>query len=141
MIFDIFRLFFNQDIIKLPECYMQREKIDNQVHYHMHKSSKPLMKTETIFLNSGLICKVSAGNENAFQTTSYLSALSNQEDLLLPLVLGLRRWAQVCFQLRPSSVAHISQATRKGPHYAYLFFVKHHIFFLTCVVSASGLDL
>ncbi|XP_070820405.1 terminal uridylyltransferase 7 [Chaetodon trifascialis] len=46
--------------------------------------------------NSGLICKVSAGNENAFQTTSYLSALSNREPLLLPLVLGLRRWAQIC---------------------------------------------
>uniref|UniRef100_A0A8D0DAV5 Terminal uridylyl transferase 7 n=1 Tax=Sander lucioperca TaxID=283035 RepID=A0A8D0DAV5_SANLU len=45
---------------------------------------------------SGLMCKVSAGNENAFQTTSYLSALSSREDLLLPLVLGLRRWAQIC---------------------------------------------
>ncbi|TKS78379.1 Terminal uridylyltransferase 4 [Collichthys lucidus] len=44
----------------------------------------------------GLICKVSAGNENAFQTTSYLSALSSREHLLLPLVLGLRRWAQIC---------------------------------------------
>ncbi|XP_070689581.1 terminal uridylyltransferase 7 isoform X2 [Pempheris klunzingeri] len=45
---------------------------------------------------SGLICKVSAGNENAFQTTSYLSALSSREPLLLPLVLGLRRWARIC---------------------------------------------
>ncbi|XP_056232082.1 terminal uridylyltransferase 7 [Seriola aureovittata] len=45
---------------------------------------------------SGLICKVSAGNENAFQTTSYLSAVASQEHLLLPLVLGLRRWAQIC---------------------------------------------
>ncbi|KAM3610510.1 uncharacterized protein V6R79_004990 [Siganus canaliculatus] len=46
--------------------------------------------------NSGLLCKVSAGNENAFQTTSYLTALSSQERVLLPLVLGLRRWAQIC---------------------------------------------
>lgn len=53
-----------------------------------------------IFLNSGLICKVGAGNEMAFQTTSYLSALSSREHLLLPLVLGLRHWAQVCFLLR-----------------------------------------
>ncbi|XP_067377388.1 terminal uridylyltransferase 7 isoform X2 [Channa argus] len=45
---------------------------------------------------SGLICKVSAGNENAFQTTSYLSALASQEPLLHPLVLCLRRWAQIC---------------------------------------------
>ncbi|XP_026177468.1 terminal uridylyltransferase 7 isoform X2 [Mastacembelus armatus] len=46
--------------------------------------------------NSGLICKVSAGNENAFQTTSYLSAVASQEHLLLPLVLGLRHWAKIC---------------------------------------------
>uniref|UniRef100_A0A665WG85 Terminal uridylyl transferase 7 n=1 Tax=Echeneis naucrates TaxID=173247 RepID=A0A665WG85_ECHNA len=39
---------------------------------------------------------LSAGNENAFQTTSYLSALASQEPLLLPLVLALRRWAQIC---------------------------------------------
>ena len=62
---------------------------------------KMLMKlkcnTESIFLISGLICKVSAGNENAFQTTTYLSVLSNREPLLLPLVLGLRHWARVCF--------------------------------------------
>uniref|UniRef100_A0A3B3XF30 polynucleotide adenylyltransferase n=1 Tax=Poecilia mexicana TaxID=48701 RepID=A0A3B3XF30_9TELE len=50
---------------------------------------------------SGLICKVSAGNENAFQTTSYLSALANMERLLLPLVLGLRHWAQICEIDRP----------------------------------------
>lgn len=53
------------------------------------------------FLNSGLICKVSAGNENAFQTTSYLSAMASQEPLLLPLVLCFRRWAQV--RLQPSN--------------------------------------
>ncbi|XP_065804877.1 terminal uridylyltransferase 7 [Labrus bergylta] len=45
---------------------------------------------------SGLICKVSAGNDNAFQTTSYLAALSSQEHLILPLVLALRRWARIC---------------------------------------------
>lgn len=47
------------------------------------------------FLNSGLICKVSAGNENAYQTTAYLATLSTREPLMLPLVLGLRRWARV----------------------------------------------
>uniref|UniRef100_A0A3Q2VEL9 polynucleotide adenylyltransferase n=3 Tax=Haplochromini TaxID=319058 RepID=A0A3Q2VEL9_HAPBU len=46
--------------------------------------------------SSGLICKVSAGNENAFQTTTYLSALATQEPLLMPLVLGFRRWARIC---------------------------------------------
>lgn len=50
---------------------------------------------------SGLFCKVSAGNENAFQTTSYLSALVRQEPLILPLVLGFRHWAQICQIDRP----------------------------------------
>ncbi|XP_077377728.1 terminal uridylyltransferase 7 [Festucalex cinctus] len=45
---------------------------------------------------SGLLCKVSAGNENAFQTTSYLASLAKQEPLLPPLVLGLRQWAKIC---------------------------------------------
>lgn len=46
--------------------------------------------------SSGLVCKVSAGNEMAFQTTSFICALSSREGLLLPLVLGLRRWARIC---------------------------------------------
>uniref|UniRef100_A0A674NRY5 CCHC-type domain-containing protein n=1 Tax=Takifugu rubripes TaxID=31033 RepID=A0A674NRY5_TAKRU len=46
--------------------------------------------------SSGLICKVSAGNENAFQTTAYLAALCTAEPLVRPLVLGLRRWARLC---------------------------------------------
>ncbi|XP_071388763.1 terminal uridylyltransferase 7 isoform X1 [Centroberyx affinis] len=45
---------------------------------------------------SGLICKVSAGNDNACQTTSYLSAVANREHLLPPLVVGLRHWARIC---------------------------------------------
>lgn len=63
------------------------------------------------FLHSGLICKVSAGNEMAFQTTSFLSALSSREHLLLPLVLGLRHWAKVCLLQRLSYIGftvHIS---------------------------------
>uniref|UniRef100_A0A3P8VCP2 polynucleotide adenylyltransferase n=1 Tax=Cynoglossus semilaevis TaxID=244447 RepID=A0A3P8VCP2_CYNSE len=50
---------------------------------------------------SGLLCKVSAGNESAFQTTSYLSALVSQEPVLLPLVMGLRSWAKICEIDRP----------------------------------------
>ncbi|KAM6945034.1 terminal uridylyltransferase 7 [Lycodopsis pacificus] len=69
--------------------------------------------------NSGLVCKVSAGNENAFQTTSYLSALSSREDLLLPLVLGLRSWARI---------SEIDRAEEGGlPPYVFALMV---IFFL-----------
>ncbi|KAK5599251.1 hypothetical protein CRENBAI_023958 [Crenichthys baileyi] len=98
--------------------------IDIQYPPHMHQPDVLLVVKETLsvsplFLNmeadfharvpvvickerkSGLICKVSAGNENAFQTTSYLTALANLDNLLLPLVLGLRRWAQICEIDRP----------------------------------------
>ncbi|XP_042277287.1 terminal uridylyltransferase 7 isoform X3 [Thunnus maccoyii] len=68
---------------------------------------------------SGLICKVSAGNENAFQTTSYLSALASREPLLHPLVLSLRHWAQIC---------QIDRAEEGGlPPYVFALMV---IFFL-----------
>ncbi|KAM4745927.1 terminal uridylyltransferase 7 [Anableps anableps] len=98
--------------------------IDIQYPPHMHQPDVLLVVKETLSMNplfinveadfharvpvvickerkSGLICKVSAGNENAFQTTSYLSALANMHRLLLPLVLGLRRWAQICEIDRP----------------------------------------
>ncbi|XP_054895394.1 terminal uridylyltransferase 4 [Poeciliopsis prolifica] len=98
--------------------------IDVQYPPHMHQPDVLLVVKEAVsvspfFLNveadfharvpvvickerkSGFICKVSAGNENAFQTTSYLSALANMEHLLLPLVLGLRHWAQICEIDRP----------------------------------------
>uniref|UniRef100_A0A8C6P6K5 Terminal uridylyl transferase 7 n=1 Tax=Nothobranchius furzeri TaxID=105023 RepID=A0A8C6P6K5_NOTFU len=68
---------------------------------------------------SGLICKVSAGNENAFQTTAYLSALADREPLLHSLVVGLRRWAQIC---------EIDRAEEGGlPTYVFALMV---IFFL-----------
>ncbi|PWA15881.1 hypothetical protein CCH79_00009039 [Gambusia affinis] len=98
--------------------------IDIQYPPHMHQPDVLLVVKEALsgspfFLNveadfhtrvpvvickerkSDLICKVSAGNENAFQTTSYLSTLASMEHLLLPLVLGLRHWAQICEIDRP----------------------------------------
>ncbi|XP_008286359.1 terminal uridylyltransferase 4 [Stegastes partitus] len=93
--------------------------IDIQYPPHMHQPDVLLLVKETLSVSplfvdleadfharvpvvickekkSGLICKVSAGNENAFQTTSYLSAIASREPLLLPLVLSFRRWAQIC---------------------------------------------
>ncbi|XP_032433666.1 terminal uridylyltransferase 7 [Xiphophorus hellerii] len=98
--------------------------IDIKYPPHMHQPAVLLVVKEALFASSfflnveadfhtrvpvvickerksGLICKVSAGNENAFQTTSYLSTLANMEHLLLPLVLGLRHWAQICEIDRP----------------------------------------
>ncbi|XP_041854762.1 terminal uridylyltransferase 4 isoform X2 [Melanotaenia boesemani] len=80
-----------KESLSLSSCFINLEA-------HFHARVPVVICKEK---KSGLICKVSAGNENAFQTTSYLSALSSREHLLLPLVLGFRRWAKICEIDRP----------------------------------------
>ncbi|XP_063099916.1 terminal uridylyltransferase 7 isoform X2 [Cavia porcellus] len=50
---------------------------------------------------SGLLCKVSAGNENACLTTKHLSILGKLEPRLVPLVIAFRYWAKLCAIDRP----------------------------------------
>uniref|UniRef100_A0A8C5LWS9 RNA uridylyltransferase n=1 Tax=Leptobrachium leishanense TaxID=445787 RepID=A0A8C5LWS9_9ANUR len=50
---------------------------------------------------SGLLCKVSAGNENTCRTTKLLAALGRLEPRLIPLVVAFRYWAKVCQLDRP----------------------------------------
>ncbi|KAM5258179.1 terminal uridylyltransferase 7 isoform 3-T5 [Hipposideros larvatus] len=50
---------------------------------------------------SGLVCKVSAGNENACLTTNHLTALGKLESKLVPLVIAFRYWAKLCSIDRP----------------------------------------
>uniref|UniRef100_A0A8C4YJE5 RNA uridylyltransferase n=1 Tax=Gopherus evgoodei TaxID=1825980 RepID=A0A8C4YJE5_9SAUR len=45
---------------------------------------------------SGLVCKVSAGNENACLTTNHLATLGKLEPTLVPLVIAFRYWAKLC---------------------------------------------
>ncbi|NXN94212.1 TUT7 uridylyltransferase, partial [Rhinopomastus cyanomelas] len=45
---------------------------------------------------SGLICKVSAGNENACLTTNHLATLGKLEPTVVPLVIAFRYWAKLC---------------------------------------------
>ncbi|KAL8178664.1 UNVERIFIED_CONTAM: Terminal uridylyltransferase 4, partial [Gekko kuhli] len=45
-------------------------------------------------VNSGLTCKVSAGNDVACLTTDLLAALGKLEPVLVPLVLAFRYWAR-----------------------------------------------
>ncbi|XP_068949092.1 terminal uridylyltransferase 4-like isoform X1 [Petaurus breviceps papuanus] len=47
-------------------------------------------------VKSGLICKVSAGNDVACLTTDLLAALGKLEPVLTPLVLAFRYWARLC---------------------------------------------
>ncbi|XP_015277785.1 PREDICTED: terminal uridylyltransferase 7 [Gekko japonicus] len=50
---------------------------------------------------SGLVCRVSAGNENACLTTNHLAALGKLEPHLVSLVVAFRYWAKLCCADRP----------------------------------------
>uniref|UniRef100_A0A8C8FUW4 CCHC-type domain-containing protein n=1 Tax=Oncorhynchus tshawytscha TaxID=74940 RepID=A0A8C8FUW4_ONCTS len=70
-------------------------------------------------VNSGLMCKVSAGNDVACLTTNHLAALARLEPRLVPLVLAFRLWAKLC---------HIDCQAEGGiPSYSFSLMV---IFFL-----------
>uniref|UniRef100_A0A1A8IMN1 polynucleotide adenylyltransferase n=1 Tax=Nothobranchius kuhntae TaxID=321403 RepID=A0A1A8IMN1_NOTKU len=69
--------------------------------------------------DSGLLCKVSAGNDVACLTTNHLAALAKLEPRLVPLVLTFRYWARLC---------HIDCQAEGGiPSYSFALMV---IFFL-----------
>ncbi|XP_060062190.1 terminal uridylyltransferase 4 isoform X2 [Erinaceus europaeus] len=46
---------------------------------------------------SGLLCRVSAGNDMACLTTDLLAALGKKEPAFTPLVLAFRYWAKLCY--------------------------------------------
>ncbi|XP_060222081.1 terminal uridylyltransferase 4 isoform X7 [Meriones unguiculatus] len=46
---------------------------------------------------SGLLCRVSAGNDMACLTTDLLAALGKVEPVFTPLVLAFRYWAKLCY--------------------------------------------
>ncbi|XP_058511122.1 terminal uridylyltransferase 4 isoform X3 [Ochotona princeps] len=46
---------------------------------------------------SGLLCRVSAGNDMACLTTDLLAALGEIEPVFTPLVLAFRYWAKLCY--------------------------------------------
>ncbi|XP_053152190.1 terminal uridylyltransferase 7 isoform X2 [Hemicordylus capensis] len=50
---------------------------------------------------SGLVCRVSAGNENACLTTNHLATLGKLEPPLVSLVVAFRYWAKLCCMDRP----------------------------------------
>ncbi|KAM9832244.1 terminal uridylyltransferase 4 [Neosynchiropus ocellatus] len=70
-------------------------------------------------VKSGLLCKVSAGNDVACLTTNHLATLAKLEPRLVPLVLAFRHWARLC---------HIDCQAEGGiPSYSFALMV---IFFL-----------
>uniref|UniRef100_A0A8D3CGG5 Terminal uridylyltransferase 4 n=1 Tax=Scophthalmus maximus TaxID=52904 RepID=A0A8D3CGG5_SCOMX len=99
-----------------PEVLIQVQTLltMNFLHRFIAVSLHPLS-----LVRSGLICKVSAGNDVACLTTNHLAALSKLEPRLIPLVLAFRYWARLC---------HIDCQAEGGiPSYSFALMV---IFFL-----------
>ncbi|KAF3835533.1 hypothetical protein F7725_028091, partial [Dissostichus mawsoni] len=70
-------------------------------------------------VSSGLMCKVSAGNDVAWLTTNHMAVLSRLEPRLIPLVMAFRYWARLC---------HVDCQSEGGlPSYSFALMV---IFFL-----------
>lgn len=90
------------------------------------------------FLCSGLLCKVSAGNDVACLTTNHLAALAKLEPRLVPLVLAFRYWARV----RLCGHRHLSwsqETPEKVPQFRLIqkYIFTFTFFFHSCVTSTA----
>ncbi|KAG7481113.1 hypothetical protein MATL_G00063350 [Megalops atlanticus] len=81
------------DVLLLVQESLSKSSLYSGLQADFHARVPVLVCKEK---QSGLMCKVSAGNDNACLTTLYLSSLANQEPRLLPLVIAFRHWAQIC---------------------------------------------
>ncbi|KAJ8357285.1 hypothetical protein SKAU_G00200790 [Synaphobranchus kaupii] len=110
-------------------CNMTQPDVLIQV-LEILKNSSPFTEVESDFhakvpvvfcrdAHSGLLCKVSAGNDVACLTTDLMAALGKLEPRLVPLVLAFRYWAKLC---------HIDCQAEGGiPSYSFALMV---VFFL-----------
>lgn len=105
-----------------PEVLIQVLEILKNSTEHSEVESDFHAKVPAVFcrdVGSGLMCKVSAGNDVACLTTNHLAALAKFEPRLVPLVLSFRYWARLC---------HIDCQAEGGiPSYSFALMV---IFFL-----------
>uniref|UniRef100_A0A8C2KP37 RNA uridylyltransferase n=1 Tax=Cyprinus carpio TaxID=7962 RepID=A0A8C2KP37_CYPCA len=81
-----------------PDVLIQvLEILKNSGKFRFYSSTNHYNRTLVAFcLCSGLMCKVSAGNDVACLTTNHLAALARLEPRLVPLVLAFRHWANLC---------------------------------------------
>ncbi|XP_043920126.1 terminal uridylyltransferase 7 isoform X2 [Protopterus annectens] len=75
-----------QDALKSSEYF---ENVDTDFHVRI----PVVVCTEK---QSGLVCRVSAGNLSACETTEHLAAIAQREHQLIPLVVAFRYWAKLC---------------------------------------------
>ncbi|XP_064294972.1 terminal uridylyltransferase 7 isoform X3 [Phalacrocorax carbo] len=86
------------DVLLLVQESLQNSESFTEVDADFHARIPVVVCREK---QSGLICKVSAGNENAFLTTNHLAALGKLEPTVVPLVIAFRYWAKLCCVDRP----------------------------------------
>ncbi|XP_061873952.1 terminal uridylyltransferase 7 isoform X2 [Colius striatus] len=86
------------DVLLLVQESLQNSESFTEVDADFHARIPVVVCREN---QSGLICKVSAGNENACLTTNHLGTLGKLEPTLVPLVIAFRYWAKLCCVDRP----------------------------------------
>ncbi|KAL1274255.1 hypothetical protein QQF64_027069 [Cirrhinus molitorella] len=85
--------FQHPDVLLMAQEHLSKSALFVNVEGDFHRRMPVVVCKEK---SSGLICKVSAGNESACLTTAYLSELANLEPQLVPLVVCFRYWAKIC---------------------------------------------
>ncbi|NXP07935.1 TUT7 uridylyltransferase, partial [Thinocorus orbignyianus] len=86
------------DVLLLVQESLQNSESFMEVDADFHARIPVVVCREK---QSGLICKVSAGNENACLTTNHLATLGKLEPTVVPLVIAFRYWAKLCCVDRP----------------------------------------
>ncbi|NWU38121.1 TUT7 uridylyltransferase, partial [Hylia prasina] len=86
------------DVLLLVQESLQNSESFTEVDADFHARIPVVVCREK---QSGLICKVSAGNENACLTTNHLTTLGKLEPTIVPLVIAFRHWAKLCCVDRP----------------------------------------
>ncbi|KAM6328384.1 terminal uridylyltransferase 7 isoform 5-T6 [Alca torda] len=79
------------DVLLLMQESLQNSESFMEVDADFHARIPVVVCREK---QSGLICKVSAGNENACLTTNHLATLGKLEPTVVPLVIAFRYWAK-----------------------------------------------
>lgn len=99
---------FHAEMLSLRGCQVFPHSLLLHCSVRYYLTCGCSFKTSKIFCFfldfSGLICKVSAGNENACLTTNHLATLGKLEPTIVPLVIAFRYWAKVRVIYIPLSV-------------------------------------
>ncbi|XP_065517525.1 terminal uridylyltransferase 7 [Lathamus discolor] len=86
------------DVLLLVQESLQNSESFTEVDADFHARIPVVVCREK---QSGLVCKVSAGNENACLTTNHLAALGKLEPTVVTLAIVFRYWAKLCCVDRP----------------------------------------